>query len=553
MNAKAIIVALAFFAAPALSWTDQDPPDIPRLYAEVAGGYEFYLDQRYLVISVSVDQGKLWARAPGDPKAQEMRPVDLAGLKFTIDDPGKDQSAVFVRDRDGKISALRLVSGGRENVGLRVPLSGRAPRQVDMPFAAEDLRADLLQIRRSLEETHPAVYGFTGKEAFDRLYEAQLAALDGPKTLGEFYAIAAPLVAAVGCGHTALLIPADYWQTAPPRFFPLALRIVGGRAYVVRDADPAETVRPGTEVMSINGRSAAGILKDLQSIVSSDGSNDGYKTARVNARFPYLYATRYGFPEEFVVEALPPDRPTVQTLRLRSVERSRIPTGPAVEKPATSSGNPGLDFRILPDAPSAAVLTIRTFDYYQETDKFKGFIDESFDRLRRAGVRDLILDLRGNGGGDPFCTTHLLGYLEPRPVPYFARVYPTPYERFAEPIPRAAGAFDGRLFILTDARCFSSTGHLGALLKYHRIGTFIGAETGGTYECNDARREIHLEKTRLLLAVARIAFTAAVQGLPRYRGIVPDIAVEPGLADILAGRDPVLERALSLIARKGGV
>jgi C-terminal processing protease CtpA/Prc len=99
---------------------------------------------------------------------------------------------------------------------------------------------------------------------------------------------------------------------------------------------------------------------------------------------------------------------------------------------------------------------------------------------------------------------------------------------------------------------FSSTGHLCGLLKSHKIGTFIGTETGGTYECNDARREIHLEKTRLRLFIARMTFTAAVQGLSRYRGIMPDVVVEPGIADILSGNDPVLERALSLISRDGG-
>jgi len=193
------------------------------------------------------------------------------------------------------------------------------------------------------------------------------------------------------------------------------------------------------------------------------------------------------------------------------------------------------------------------FPYYQARDKFKSFIDESFGRIRRAGVQNLILDLRDNGGGDPFCTTHLLSYLEPRPVPYFTRVYPNGYESFAEPIPRAAGAFSGKLFVLINAGCFSSTGHFCALLKYHKIGTFIGTETGGTYECNDASREIHLKNTRLRLFIARITFTAALQGIPRYKGIVPDISVEPGISDHLSGKDPVKERALAIIARKGGI
>ena len=554
MKIAAIFMALAAFAAPAPSGTFPGPADIPRLYAEIAGDYEFYFGQRYWILLVTTDQGKLWGRNPGDSQRGELRPVDIEGLKFKIEDPSKapghEQYLVFVRNSEGHISGLRLLAEGTESPGAKLPAGGRAPRPVELPFAVEDLRGDLLQIRRALEEMHPAVYGFINKEAFERLYEEQLKRIDRPMTLGEFYRIAAPLVAAVGCGHTALSTPNGYWTAAPPRFFPLGVRFVVGRAYVVRGADPAGILQPGSEILSINGRGISDILTDLKALVSSDGLNDGNKTERINALFPFLYAT-FGFPEEFVVGALPPGRKTAVEVRLRALERSKIPADPSAETQPTSSGDPNLDLKILPDGQSTAVLTIRDFSYYQAPDKFKGFIDESFDRVRKAGVRHLILDLRDNGGGDPFCTTHLLSYLEPRPVPYFARVYPSPYERFAEPIPRAAGAFSGRLFILINAGCFSSTGHLCALLKHHNIGTFIGTETGGTYECNDARREIHLEKTRLRLFVARMTFTAAVEGLPRYRGIIPDIEVEPGIADLLSGKDPVLERALSLIA--GGV
>jgi len=549
-SAKTIIVlftALTASAALPPSGTVQDPTDIPRLYAEIVGGYEFYLGQQYLVISVSLDQGKLWGRAPGEPKAQELRPVDLSGLRFKIDDPGKEQYAVFVRDPNGKISSFRLVTGDTESVGLKMPSGGRTPRPAESPFTVEDLRSDLLQLRRALEEMHPAVHAFTNQEAFERLYEEQLGRIDGPKTLGEFYRIAAPFVAAVGCGHTRLSMPNDYWMSAPGRFFPLGLTFAGGRAYVARGADPAGILPPGSEIISINGRGVSDVMKDLKALVSSDGLNEGWKIAKIKAAFPSFYAIRFGFPEEFIIQALPPGRGKAEVVRLQGIERSKLPTDSSAEKGTTSSGDPNLDFKILPDGGGTAVLTIRDFSYYQAQDKFKGFIDDSFNRIGKAGVKNLILDLRDNGGGDPFCTTHLLSYLEPKPIPYFARQYPGGYERFAEPIPRAAGAYEGKLFILINGRCFSSTGHFCALLRYHKIGTFIGTETGGTYECNDASREIHLKNTRLRVFVARMTFTAAVRGIPRYQGITPDITVEPSMADQLTDKDPVLERALSLI------
>ena len=334
----------------------QTPADIPALYAEIAGGYEFYIGQKYMVIRISLEQGRLWARAPGDPKSQELQLVDAAGLRFKIDDPTKEQYAVFVSDANGRVCGCRLITGNLEYMGERLPNGNRASRPVDFQFTATDLRSDLLQIRRALEQKHAAIYAFT------------------------------------------------------------------------------------------------------------------------------------------------------------------------------------------------SILTIRDFGYYQEPDKFKAFVDDAFDQIRRAGVRNLILDLRDNTGGDPVCTTHLLSYLEPFPVPYFARVYPGGYEPFAKPISRAPGAFTGRLFILVNGRCFSSTGHLCALLKYHKVGTFIGTETGGTYECNDASQEIHLRNTRLRLFVPRMTFTAAVRDMPRYAGVLPDIAVEPRVADYLAGKDPVKERALGLVA-----
>jgi hypothetical protein len=552
MNIIALFTTLAVLAAPAPCGSVQGALDIPGLFAEIAGDYEFYANQRYFVLTIYVDQGKVWGREEGNPGPQELRPVEPSGLKFKVDDPGKEQYAVFVRGGDGKIAALRMVTGDRELIAPRIPAGGRPPQAPDQPFSAEDLRSDLAQIRRALEENHPAVNAFTGKEDLERLYKRQLGQIDGPKTLGEFYGIAAPLVAAVGCGHTSLTSPKDYWKSAPPRFFPLGLRFVGGRAYVIRGADPAGMPQRGSEIRAVNGRGAAAILQEFKGLVSSDGANDGWKTALINSAFARYYALRFGFPGEFVVEARPTGQKTVREVRLQPVDLSKVPGEPSGTKPLTSSGDPNLDLKILPGETSAAVLTIGSFSYYQEVDKFKGFIDESFDRIRKAGVRHLILDLRDNDGGDPFCTTHLLSYLEPRPVPYFARVYPSPYEPFAEPIPRAAGAFEGKLVVLVNAGCFSSTGHFCALLRFHKIGTFIGTETGGTYECNDARREIHLERTRLRLFVARMAFAAAVQSLPRYRGIVPDIVVEPSIADELAGKDPVLERALAIIAGGGG-
>jgi C-terminal processing protease CtpA/Prc len=206
------------------------------------------------------------------------------------------------------------------------------------------------------------------------------------------------------------------------------------------------------------------------------------------------------------------------------------------------AGPERLDLDIRGDL-GVAVLTIGSFGYYREHEKFFGFVDDAFERIARGGIRNLILDLRQNDGGDPFCAAHLFGYLEREPVPYFSRPYGR-YARLSKPIPLAQNNFKGRIFFLIDGGCASTTGHLCGLLKYHSLGTFIGEETGATFFCHDAHTNLNLEHTGFQVGIARRTFSTAVRGLPGDRGIIPDFEVLPVPRDIAAGKDTVLEMAL---------
>jgi hypothetical protein len=111
-SALAVLATLALLGMPRLFGTFQSSVDLPRLYAEISGDYEFYFGQRYWILLVTTDQGKLWGKNPGESPREELRPVDIAGLKFKIEDPSKapghEQYIVFVRNPDGPISGLRL-------------------------------------------------------------------------------------------------------------------------------------------------------------------------------------------------------------------------------------------------------------------------------------------------------------------------------------------------------------------------------------------------------------------------------------------------------------
>lgn len=467
-------------------------------------------------------------------------------------------SLLRVRAAPGIGNLRRLV------VGLSILASVPAFPAWSAPhtYSAQELTADLRQVRNLLESRHPALYAFTDRRTFDSLFVRAQDLLDRPMTSREFYQIAAPIVARVGCGHTTLTMATDSLTSYPDRYLPLRLFVVGDRAFVrraiVARGRPPNTPAPGAELLSINGITVADVLSRMRAAISADGRGDAWRTALLNGGLPYdLYARLFGLPEEFELTFRPGTsgdwaREGSRTTRLPAVSRRTVidPSGGAGVNRRTSTDDPHIDFA-LSETVDAAVLTIETFAYYQSREKFNAIIDGVFARLRATECRNLILDLRGNTGGDPFCSSHLLAYLAPAPIPYFATSYPG-YASLARPIALPENRFRGNLYTLIDGGCFSSTGHLCALLKFHRIGTFIGSETGGTYECNDAARTDTLAATGLRLRVARATYTVAVEGLPRGSGVAPDFSVEPSIHDILLRRDPVMERARSLVRHRPG-
>jgi C-terminal processing protease CtpA/Prc len=208
------------------------------------------------------------------------------------------------------------------------------------------------------------------------------------------------------------------------------------------------------------------------------------------------------------------------------------------------SRSPELHLSLL--EKQTALLRIGSFAYYDDNKGFNSFIDSSFRVIRDRHIQHLVIDLRGNDGGDPFCSSHLLSYLQREPVIYFRERYGQ-YARLSQPLPMAELPFAGDQYYLINGVCFSTTGHFASLLKYHNLGTFIGEETGGTFTCNDASHDVSLKHTGYRVQSARRSFSAAAYGFPVNRGILPDHHVQPSIEEQICHKDAVLEYTLKLI------
>lgn len=407
-------------------------------------------------------------------------------------------------------------------------------------FSTEELTGDFLQLRGSLEELHCALYEYTSQEVFDSLFECQFNQINEPMEYNEFYNLVNPLLVRVGCMHTGIWMPGEFWNLGTDNFFPLQLRLIEGNAVVAGYYNDTAQVPIGSTILKINSRPIGEIIEDVKNSIISDAINMQFQRAGFEKRFPLAYGSIYGFPEEYFIAYLLPGQKIKSTAKLIPANEE------SVRKIVYKNFNhPSLTLKFL-EQKNLAILKIPTFSYYDRVEYFTSFIDSSFQEIKNRNITNLILDLRGNDGGDPFCSVPLFSYLEKEPVKYFAKESGR-YSEFFKLIPLAENHFTGNLYTLIDQHCGSTNGHFSSLLKYHKIGKFVGVEGGATYKCNARVEEFLLKNTRLIVNVARQTFIAAVEGMDKTKGVETDYFVEQTYADFLNGKDTALEYTLKLI------
>jgi hypothetical protein len=164
------------------------------------------------------------------------------------------------------------------------------------------------------------------------------------------------------------------------------------------------------------------------------------------------------------------------------------------------------------------------------------------------GIAHLVIDIRGNGGGDPDMSVALISHLARRPFVYFKKGV-SYGNLFVETAPHAVH-FGGTVHVLIDGGCFSTSGHFCSIVRHHELAVFIGETGGGTFRCHDNSTEIVLGHTDLRLRVARTTFEAAVPDHDVSAGFPPDHRIIPTINDILSGNDPQMDFAIRLFEEK---
>jgi hypothetical protein len=408
-------------------------------------------------------------------------------------------------------------------------------------FALGKLQADFRQLQGIVEKQHPNLYG--EPEVLSAVFDRQYALLREGMDELTFYRLLTPPVVALRCGHTAIRVSKGFqtYLREEARYLPFEVRVIGGRIHVLRDLASAG-IPAGSEILELNGRSAEEIVSILLAGINAEGANLTRKYYVMNHGFAGAYLFFVELTDSYEVLYRSPGESrslsvTVPGIRNQAMAMSVIGffyTGEETGAPYSGT--------ITGDYGS---LTVRSFSTGNRR-SYEHFVEDFFSRLREQGISNLILDLRGNWGGPPGPAIFLYSHLIDEPSRYFGGELPFYFFFLNRAVESAEHRFAGKLYVLIDGACFSTTGHLISLLKYHGRATFIGEESASSWICSDGARNYTLKNTGIRLYCATRVFQTAVSGMPMGRGLLPDREVIPTLADVLEGIDPAMLRAVEL-------
>ncbi len=460
------------------------------------------------------------------------------------------------------------------------------------PFTASEAREDIAFLKRKLDQLHPAVGFYTAKNQYERLYDSLFNQLSGPVEYLPLFRHLSPLVNTLKDGHTNLNHRRTYIDKHT-RYFPFYIRDVGSDYFITHNVSGDSTLRRGTQLIAINGRSVADIHLELMETdrSGSDGDNITGRRQWSLHQFADYYAAWFGSADSLTLTYRFPADP-LQLIRQKKVACVNLHEFRAVFQKRykhEADHRPNLSVQTVDSLPGTAVLRVSTFMGPKRNDPFqlvfKHRLKRAFKQIQSQHIDNLVIDMQQNGGGMVLNSARLLKYWMPKRFtimqreqmkgaardelvtrwnPFSALQFSMQYKRdgrggFASRShkrrfrPVRNLAYKGNLYFLMNGASFSAATSVLAKSLDAGVGTFVGEACGGAYWGDFAGhfKTVTLPHSRIQVRIPLKKLTHAVNP-DRANGftVEPDYRVARTYDDLVHGRDYALTQTLRVIRQE---
>ncbi|MFC7358470.1 S41 family peptidase [Jejudonia soesokkakensis] len=495
-----------------------------------------------------------------------------------------------------------------------------------------ELHTDVDAAYNQLKKYHPKLYQYTPKEQLDFKFDSLKQAITAPMASRAFYEKLAAVVTNVHQGHISVS-PPNIKRTRKERkefrdkklaFNTMDFEYLDSKLWVT-DAKAEDSVLIGSQVVTIEGETPTNLIKKYNTLIASDGFNQTLFDGMVGSRFPRYYYKNKGFVDSLQITFKTTDSVFDKTFSWKkpekkkdsiftdSVENSavkvkRVTASEKKEKRIAARNKRKYNnkygyvkstdeftriFNFIGADSTIAYMKIRGFS----NGSYDEFYEESFTTMDSLGTKNLIIDLRDNGGGRLNEIDELYSYLTDTeytfiekseiktrvpflnsflsntnpdllrgavlvfsPVIATLNILKTEKEngilyykwRNSKPQEPKEKNYKGNLYVLINGNSFSASSVLSTHLKATNRATFVGQETGGAYNGTVAGlfRGYELPNSKVVIRMGLMQIEAPYKVEPDGFGVTPDVEITPTRKDREEGRDPELQYVLDMIGEQ---
>lgn len=459
-------------------------------------------------------------------------------------------------------------------------------------LSPQQMKQELEIVHQTLKNNHPSYSWFTPAEKIDSNFQAIYNSISDSLNVQQFRMILSKAVEPIKCGHTAIrsLQPLpSYIKQKHDYIFPLYLKVWNKDSAVIQAnafTKDSGLIR-GVVIYSINKLTINNYLDSIFQFISTDAYNQTHKYQIVSNNFPAWFKHTYGSKSDtsfnitgrytngkyFDTTILGYD--IVYQDSLIKAKRKADTLSPKPKLPKLTREQKRLQFRSLKidTVLNMAVLDIKTFS----KSGTKKFFKRSFKTLNEQGIKNLVVELRSNGGGRLDNSTNLIRYLKKSNYRVADSIYTKgfdfPYPKYVtqrfwlnleylflgkkdangnkhlkhyekiEHKPFKKNHFNGSIYIITGGSTFSASTLFTNALQGQDNVLVVGEETGGGNYGNTA---IHIpdivlphSKIKVRIPLFRMVLNKEKEFVPR--GIFPDVYIPPTAEFIKNNIDPKMQ------------
>jgi carboxyl-terminal processing protease len=398
---------------------------------------------------------------------------------------------------------------------------------------------------------YSATFDATWRTVLDKHYDPTLACLDWPKIreiygarvskakdAEEAYGHINAMLSTLGQSHLRAVAPGRSRKAGNldrgPAVVPVGVRIVDGRAVVTRDAldGVSSGLQPGSVLVEVD---AVGVQEEVDRELAAEGREVEKRLMAARAVMGMLHCPEGGHKSVTVLDPGQNDE---------RVERSITCVMPAATESLGNLRNVAVrtDARMI----EGTAIGYLAFNVWM-VPLMSGKIRPALRQLEDAGMRGLILDLRGNPGGVGAMSIPMarelvaeeidLGRMQMREMTQEYKVEPNPE------------AFTGPVVLLIDEGTASTSEIFAIGMRDAGRVSIVGASTSAGMALPSLMEQLP-DGGRLQYVVGE--YRSPKGTVAEGEGVTPDVLVKETREDFAAGKDPVLDAGVARLQKQLG-